>query len=408
MRPPSTHNEHDSCCSSHSGLIDVHDAMRLVTEAIRPLSVETVPLEHCCGRILREALVSDRAQPPFHRATMDGIAFDSTRATGSRFRITGLHAAGAPPPLPLRANEAWEIMTGAALPDDCDTLVPYEEIVRHDEFAEISVIRKPGAFIHEAGSDAHAGKTLVELGTRLGPVELAIAASIGKGELQVSRLPKITIITTGDEVIPITQTPQPWQIRRSNGPMLRSLLLSLGYPDVTIHHVPDEKESLAACFRIAFATSDLILLCGGISQGKRDHVRSVLQAVLGPPEFHGVSQRPGKPLAFWPGIPPVFALPGNPVSVLATFTRYVRPALSLLQHGTTPCTRLTIASPVMPLSHLTWLLPARLDQEGHAVPMPPQNSGDYLSIAGATHLLEIPPGKFSLASGHALTAFSLL
>lgn len=339
---------------------------------------------------------------------MDGIAFDSTRTTGSRFRLAGLHAAGAPPPHPLEANEAWEIMTGAALPNDCDTLVPYEEITLDDGFAEISAPPKPGAFIHETGSDAHAGQPLVESATRIGPVELAIAASIGKSDLQVSRLPKITIITTGDEVVPITQTPMPWQIRRSNGPMLRGLLLHLGYPDVTIHHVPDEKEALEACFHDAFATSDLILLCGGISKGKRDHVRSVLQAKLGPPEFHGVSQRPGKPLAFWSGIPPVFALPGNPVSVLATFTRYVRPALFRLQQGIAPCTSLALASPVMPLSHLTWLLPARLDQEGRAVPIPPQNSGDYLSIAGASYLLEIPVGVDCLPAGHSLTAFPLL
>lgn len=338
---------------------------------------------------------------------MDGIAFASSTLAAKRVKLAGLHAAGDPPPRPLAAGEAWEIMTGAAVPDDCDTLVPYEEIEIANGHADITGEIIPGQFIHAAGSDAQAGDLLVSPGAKIGPVELAIAASIGKSHLRVSKLPVITILTTGDEVIPVGNTPQPWQIRRSNGPMLEALLLRLGFPRVIVRHSPDDENALAVLVDEALANSDLLLLCGGISKGKRDHVRPVMEGCLGLPAFHGVWQRPGKPLAFWPGKTPVFALPGNPVSVLATFTRYVRPALDLLQGSEPAPVTIPLAQPVRPLPKLTWLLPARLDEQGRAIPMPPQNSGDFISIAGATHLLEISPNGETLPFDHPILARSL-
>jgi len=381
------------------------DASQRILKAVRPLGEETVPLARAIGRVLREPLVADRPQPPFRRATMDGIAFASATLAGPRVRLAGLHAAGDPPPRPLAPGEAWEIMTGAAVPGDCDTLVPYEEVAIANGHAEITAAFSPGQCIHDSGSDARTGDRLVSPGATLGPLELAIAASIGRETLAVSKRPAITVITTGDEVIPVAASPEPWQIRRSNGPMLEALLLRAGFDRVTLRHAPDDEAALAALIDEALANSDLLLLCGGISKGKRDHVRPVLEARLGAPAFHGVWQRPGKPLAFWPGETPVFALPGNPVSVLATFTRYVRPALELLQ-GTdpAPAAAVPLARPLKPLPKLTWLLPARLDARGRAIPMPPQNSGDFISIAGATHLLEIPPGGEIFPEDHPIPA----
>jgi molybdopterin molybdotransferase len=383
------------------------EASRLIARAIRPLGVETVPLTRAIGRVLREPLVADRPQPPFRRATMDGIAFSSAGLTGNGVKLAGLHAAGDPPPPPLAPGEAWEIMTGAAVPDDCDTLVPYEEVEIAGGHAELTAVFAPGQCIHATGSDAQPGDLLVSPGAKIGPLELAIAASIGKTELLVSKRPAVTVITTGDEVIPVGDMPEPWQIRRSNGPMLEALLRAAGL-EVALHHAPDDETALAALIDEALANSDLLLLCGGISKGKRDYVRPTLEARLGAPAFHGVWQRPGKPLAFWSGETPVFALPGNPVSVLVTFTRYVRPALDLLQgNEPTPRAAIPLARTVKSLPKLTWLLPARLDENGHAIPMPPQNSGDFISIAGATHLLEIPPGGETLPIDYPVPAHSL-
>ncbi|MGC4017448.1 MAG: molybdopterin molybdotransferase MoeA [Luteolibacter sp.] len=377
-------------------LVTPAEATGLILSNLPITGIEQVALVDALGRILRTAIVADRAQPPFRRATMDGIAF---RGRAIRFRIAGLHAAGDPPPRPLEDDEAWEIMTGAIVPDDCDTLVPYEEIRIADGIANLQSAAETGRFIHEAGSDASQGSQLIPEGICMGPAEIAIAASMGLSELSVSRMPVITILTTGDEAVPVTANPLPWQIRQSNGPVLVSVLRRLGYQNLRGVHVPDDVHRLEQAVDSALASSDLIILCGGISKGKRDHVREVMDARLGPPAFHGVLQRPGKPLAFWSGAPPVFALPGNPVSVLATFTRYVRPALSAMQ-GTIPSERLTapLAGPMESLPKLTWLLPARI-VNGCVHPLPPQNSGDFISIAGATHLLEIAPGRSTFPAG---------
>jgi molybdopterin molybdotransferase len=379
-------------------LVTSSEATAQIIAAIASLPQETVPLAESIGRILRVQLIADRPLPPYRRATMDGIAFRF--ASSASVRIAGLHAAGDPPPRPLEENEAWEIMTGALVPDDCDTLVPYEEVTIEDGLAKISGEQVPGRFIHEVGTDAQEGQSLVKTGCIIGPVEVAIAASVGVAELTVSKRPSITLLTTGDEAIPVTSAPQPWQIRRSNGPMLEAMLRGLGMTDITSHHIIDDEILLGEAVDTALANSDLILLCGGISQGKRDHVRSVLETRLGPPVFHGVRQRPGKPLAFWSGPPLVFALPGNPVSVLATFVHYVQPALSRMQ-GSDPSPRLTLplSSPLEPHPALTWLLPCRISQHGEAIALPPQNSGDFVSVAGATHLLEIPPGRATLLAG---------
>ena len=386
-------------------LVTPTEATAHIVAAISALPEETVPLTEAIGRVLRMPLIADRPLPPYRRATMDGIAFRFAATTS--VRIAGLHAAGDPPPHPLAGGEAWEIMTGALVPEDCDTLVPYEEVTIEDGIARISGEIVPGRFIHEVGTDASEGQTLVSAGTVMGPVEIAIAASVGVAELRVSKRPSITLLTTGDEAVPVIDSPQPWQIRRSNGPMLEAMLRGLGIADISSHHVVDDEALLGEAVDAAISSSDLILLCGGISKGKRDHVRSVLESRLGAPAFHGVRQRPGKPLAFWSGPPLVFALPGNPVSVLATFVHYVLPALSRMQ-GTEPTSKLQLplSTALDPHPTLTWLLPCRINAHGEAVPLPPQNSGDFVSVAGATHLLEIPPGRATLPTGHVLPASS--
>lgn len=391
-----------------NALITPAEADTLIHGSLPLTGTVKVPLERAIGRIVRESIRADRPLPPYRRATMDGIAFRK-RAGEGLLKIAGLHAAGDSPPRPLAAGEAWEIMTGALVPADCDTLVPYEEVeIDGSGLAKITGRIEPGTYIHEIGSDAAKDKLLVTVGSRIGAVELAIAASVGLEHLLVSALPVISIITTGDEAIPVGDSPQPWQIRRSNGPMLAALLLAKGPHTIHSEHVVDDPELLTKAVDTALTRSDLILLCGGISKGKRDHVRGVLESRLGPPAFHGVAQRPGKPLAFWNGPPPVFALPGNPISVLATFTRYVLPALGRIQGLATPSlARLPLIDRLQPSTELTWLLHARINANGQALPLPPKNSGDFVSVAGATHLLEIPPGGSTLAKGHSLAAYPI-
>jgi len=389
-----------------NALVTPAEALARIFGSLPETGTETVQLSAAIGRVLREPIHADRPLPPYDRATMDGIAFHST--SKPPLVLAGLHAAGDPPPRPLAPGEAWEIMTGATLPGDCDTVVPYEEVTISNGSATFYGEIEPGNFIHFAGGDAMVGTRLVDTGTLLGPVEIAIAASVGCSRLVVSKRPVITLITTGDEAVPIEATPEPWQIRQSNGPMLAALLQASGFPDVHLIHVVDDTGLLFQHVATALAKSDLLILCGGISMGKRDHVRGVLESLLGPPTFHGVAQRPGKPLAFWQGPPPVFALPGNPLSVLATFSHYVRPALAAMQ-GTAPPppTRLLLDAPLDPAPRMTWLLTARLNPDGTVHPIPPLNSGAFVSVTTATHLLEIPPGDATLPAGSPVTAHLL-
>ncbi|MEK7950317.1 molybdopterin molybdotransferase MoeA [Luteolibacter soli] len=360
------------------------------TASLRPLGTETVALAAALGRTLAAPISADRPFPPYRRAMMDGIAFaaDTLPATGPVL-FAGLHAAGDPPPGALPPGQAWEIMTGAVVPDDCDTVVPYEDLDSGRPAASF----KKGQFIHDAGSDADAGAMLVAAGNSIGPVEIAIAASVGLTEAEVFRRAKVAILSTGDEAVPPDATPQPWEIRRSNGPMLEAMLTRRGSPIVFHDHAPDDPAICGRQLDEALASCDVLLICGGISKGKKDFIRGLLEERLGKPAFHGVEQRPGKPLAFWSGPPAVFALPGNPVSVLATFTRHVLPALSRLEGREFSPPRVRMNEVPTPLPKFSWLLTVATGPDGTLLARPPGNSGDFISVAGSCGIVEVPPGR---------------
>jgi molybdopterin molybdotransferase len=270
----------------------------------------------------------------------------------------------------------------------------------HDSMATLAsnARTEPGAFIHRRASDCPAGTTLLTPPTVLNPSHLGLAATLGKTKLAVTRQPRITLISTGDEMIPPSQTPLPHQLRQSNGPTLAAALQSLFFPSrhLTHHHLPDDLALTEQALANALQNSDLILITGGISKGKMDFIRPALEKQLGPPAFHGVTQRPGKPLAFWKPTaqtPAVFALPGNPNSTFTTFHRYVRPALRLLAgHEIEPPVTLPCSERLSPHPELTLFLPARLQPNGHLDIALPQNSGDLASPLQATGFVEIPPG----------------
>ena len=377
-------------------LITPAAAEELILAKLPSLAAEAVPMTGAFRRILAAPLVADRPLPPFHRVMMDGIAFRAAEARGhdGRLRIAGLHPAGAPTPDTLPAGACWEIMTGAVLPPDCDTVIRYEDITRVGDDATFALRHaEPGKDIHALGSDFRAGDALVPAGTRLGARELAIAATVGATTLPLVAPPHITIVTTGDELVPPEATPGPHQIRRSNMIALEGALANWGVARTTSLHLPDELESLTAALRPALDSSDLVLVCGGISRGKRDFVRPALEQLLGPPLFHGVAQRPGKPLAFWSGPPPVFALPGNPMAVLVCFHRHVLPALAAMTKS--PWCRRTVplAAPVAFSSPLAYFLPVTLTPDHRAAPLPTANSGDFASSIASHGFVELPAGQ---------------
>lgn len=374
---------------------------RMLAEA-RLLPAEIIPYGASLGRVLREDLRSDRPFPPFDRVTMDGIAFRSLdQLPGTPLLVQGTHPAGQPAPPPLKPGHCWQIMTGAVLPPDCDTIVPIEEVTLTESTALVRGQPTPGSFIHRCGSDAPAGTVVLKSGTRLGPAHLGLLATVGATEVKVTRLPCIHVLTTGDELIPVEEIPKPHQLRQSNGPTLLAAIDLWGPAERTWQHLPDDLESITRAIEAALQEADLLLLSGGISKGTRDYVRPALESLIGPPVFHGVAQRPGKPLAYWPG---VVALPGNPNSTLTTFQRYVAPLLHRLTGSPEPePTTLPLVDPVKPHSTLTLFLPATLAPDGRIRPLSPQNSGDFLTPLQATGLVEIPPGRDEITTARYLS-----
>ncbi|MGJ8724985.1 MAG: molybdopterin molybdotransferase MoeA [Roseibacillus sp.] len=377
-----------------------------IREHITPLPAEQVPFDSALGRTLRESLVADRDFPPFDRVTMDGIACRSTDLSLGPLTIQGLHPAGSPIPEKLKPAHCWQIMTGAVLPPDCETIIPIEELTLSETHATLSPAAnpQPGQFIHRQGSDSPAGTTLLNPGTVLTPSHLGLAATIGATELTVTRHPRITILTTGDELVPPDQSPLPHQLRQSNGTVLRSVALQAAPTNrsIQVQHLPDDLDLTIAALEQALTSSDLILLSGGISKGKKDFIRPALESLIGPPTFHGIAQRPGKPLAYWKPSsknPPLFALPGNPNSTHTTFLRYVRPALHLLAgHAIPEPITLPLTSPQQPHPKLTLFLPAILQPNGQLQLITPQNSGDTTSPLSASGFVEIPPSTTSTST----------
>ncbi|MDA8991865.1 molybdopterin molybdotransferase MoeA [Akkermansiaceae bacterium] len=376
-------------------LITPAEAEALILSSIAPLSTERVSLERSLGRVLREPILADRSFPPFDRVTMDGIAF--FKSDLNELRLHGLHAAGDPEPAELPAGSCWQIMTGASLPSDCDTVVPYEEVEIGETHAKINCEVVPGRFIHRKESDASPGDLLVPAGTRIGPAQLGLAASVGAIELTVTRLPKITILGTGDELVPPEETPLPHQLRQSNGLTLRAAVEEWGAAEITLAHLADDLASTTSGIAEALEKSDLVILSGGISKGKKDYVRPALESLIGPPLFHGVAQRPGKPLAYWPG---VAALPGNPNSTLTTFHRYLVPTLQALVGLPQKVTSLLpLETPQQAHDFLTIYLPASLNEKGKLHVLSPQNSGDFVTPLTAQGIVEIAPGTQAVTCG---------
>ncbi len=386
------------------------EAEAAIAAAIVPALPEERPLADCAGRILCAPIRAERDAPPFDRVAMDGIAVSSA-STARRWRIAGIQPAGSPALTLGSPAECIEVMTGAVLPPGCDTIIPVEQLRIEAGSAELLAGVEPaaGRNIHRRGSDAHAGDVLLEPGTRLAAPELAIAASSGQARLTVSRAPRIAVITTGDELVEPGRPILDHQVRRSNAYGLAAALSLAGFAPVTDLQLPDRDDEITSGLRAALATHEILVLSGGVSAGRFDLVPGVLAALGVERRFHGIAQRPGRPMWFGrgPAGTAVFALPGNPVSVLVCLVRYVIPALER-QAGAAP-RRQPLAVLTRELEFgkpLACFMPVSLgyDQEGRALaePRPTGGSGDFISLAGTDGFVELPPGPAKHPAGLAV------
>jgi molybdopterin molybdotransferase len=378
-------------------MVTVHDATARIMQALYTPRTVQVPLAQAHGRVLAERITADRDLPPFDRATMDGIAlaYAAWQGGARAFPLAGVQAAGMPAQVLRDTTHAFEVMTGAVLPDGTDTVVRYEDVSIQDGVATITVPTvEQGQSIHYQGSDARRDALLLEPGLVLSPAEVALLASVGRPLVTVFAPPRAAVVSTGDELVDVGETPLLHQVRRSNGHALVAALEALRV-EATLSHLPDDRDVLQAKLRDLVAANDVIILSGGVSKGKFDFVPEVLESLGVVKHFHQVSQRPGKP--FWFGASAsgktVFALPGNPVSTFLCFQRYVKPWL--LQSLGVPAAPAfaVLAEPFSFPPQLTYFLQVRVrNEQGRLMAYPDAGggSGDFANLKEVTGFLELP------------------
>jgi len=314
-------------------LLTPEEARALFQKAFtpRPRGTETVPLLEAFDRVLAADIVADMDLPPFDRSTVDGYAIRAADAGSLEEPLTvvGEVHMGELPSFSLGQREAARIPTGGALPPGADAVV-MQEHVRLLEGGRIRLTRAVGAWenVIRRGEDVQGGETVLRAGTRLRPQEVALLAGLGRTEVQVYLAPRVAVIVTGDEIVPPDQVPRPGQIRDMNTYSLTGLIRGLGAVPQPYGIVVDEMDVLLDVLRQASRTSDLILVSGGSSVGKRDVVAEAFTALGATIVVHGVSIKPGKPtiLAIHEG-KPLVGLPGHPVSAMVVFDVFVRELL---------------------------------------------------------------------------------
>lgn len=393
-------------------MLTTAEATAAILDAMPEYASVRTPLEKATGCVLRQAVLAERDQPPFDRVMMDGIAVRHAEiAAGTReFPVQAMQAAG-DKALSLEKGHCIEIMTGASLPESADCIIPVERISLKDRVAtvETGYTTEHRQFIHPRASDHSQGAELLSPGRRITPMDIAVIASCGLTDLEVSRQPGIRIISTGNELVAAGQPVAPHQIRLSNGPAIQALLGQHGFEECAQDHIVDEIDELRTRIAKHLDEADVLILSGGVSMGKADYVPEVLAELGVKVVFHRISQRPGKPMWFGmgPGKQAVFALPGNPVSALVCCRQYVIPALQRASLATAAAPEFaSLAADVTFKPELTCFQPVRLVSNAAgqvlAMPVKTNTSGDFTALAGTDGYVELAREQSHFAAGTAV------
>jgi molybdopterin molybdotransferase len=376
-----------------SPLLDVDEARARLLAGVTRLEPEVIPLAGARNRILATDIVALHTQPPFDAAAMDGYAIRWADLPGP-WQVIGTSAAGHGWAGSLAPGNAVRIFTGAPLPTGADTIVVQEDITREGDTARLSGEGPPrsGAHIRAAGQDFAAMAVVGKAGDLLTPARIGLLASAGRIQAAVIRRPRVTIITTGDELVPPGTIPGPSQIISSNSLMLTVLFEATGATVSDPGIIPDRPEALAAA--LAAADADLIVTIGGASVGDHDLVVPVLRQLGATIDFWKIAMRPGKPmLAGQLGATRVIGLPGNPVSAYVCALLFVLPWLARCtgRPEALPMARLPLARPIPANGTRRDHLRARL-ANGAAAPFTVQDSALLERLAAAQILIVRLPG----------------
>lgn len=397
----------------------VAEAMDLIVSCVQPRPPQLVSLLESHRQTLAEDVVSDLDSPPFDKSLVDGYALRTTDdGNGSRsFFVVEEITAGCMPQHAVGPGTASRIMTGAPMPDGADAVVPIERTAFDSATERVTILSesvlRPGTNVGKRGTAMQNGELVLQAGRQIRPPEIALLAELGRSWVSVRPRPTISLLSTGDELVGIEETPGPAQIRNSNQVMLAAQAETLGATPVIEGIARDHLDELRHKIGKALQ-SDILCLTGGVSQGKLDLVPQVLKELGVREVFHKLQMRPGKPL--WFGYLPaertpdhlprwIFGLPGNPVSSMVCFELFVRAAVR----------RIRDLIPVEPEPVLAELeadfqfsdprptyLPARLVEMGsgwRVTPVDWKGSFDLKSTASSNALLVLPAGQNNLKRG---------
>ena len=385
-------------------MIDYAEALSLTLNTAVDFGTERVPLAHATGRILQQNIIADRDQPPFDRVAMDGVAVAYAAYVGGqrRYAVSHMAPAGQAAQRVSASDRCVEVMTGAPLPPGTDTVIRYEDVHRDGDYFIVPDGMTDGQNVHPRATDGRAGDSILNGPVRIGPAQAAVLATYGFAEVTVRRWPRVAIASTGDEVVPVEHKPLDHQIRSSNVYQLAALFRQIGI-EPTVDHLGDDPAGGQATLARLLADHDLLLLSGGVSKGKLDHVPEWLAKAGVHKLFHRVAQRPGKPL--WVGHSTstmVFALPGNPASSLVGAVAYVGPWLRRCLGVERPDWRVPLLDDLTFAPPLTLFRTAVLESTaGGTGARSVQNSGsgDLVSLARTDGFLALPANQVNFSAG---------
>jgi len=400
-------------------------AVRTVAETLagfrpaRRTGVETVALSGAHGRVPAQPIRAPHDLPGFARATVDGFAvraadtYGASEGLPSYLDVTGAVLMGRAPEVAVAPGIAVAMPTGGVLPEGADAVVMVEH-TQETMPGTIEVVRPvaPGEGLVRADEDARAGAELLPAGRRLRAQDVGLLAAAGATEVRVHARPRVAIVSTGDELVDVDEPIAEYQIRSSNDRAVEASLLRARLARVTRGRLRDDAATMRAELATLLERADVLVLSGGVSMGQFDLVPGVLGELGARRVFHRVRQRPGKPMWFGVGTrgQPIFALPGNPVSVLIGTTRYIVPALRAAAGlAPQPAEYVTLAAPAEAMAELTHFLPVKLSWStagaALATPHTTNTSGDFAALAGTDGFVELAPRRGEYAQGAAVRLF---
>jgi molybdopterin molybdotransferase len=401
-------------------MISTDQALEIVLANVAALGVERVPILEALSRVLAEEIRSPRDIPGFDNSAMDGYAVraaDVASASESkpvRLKVIETVAAGAMPKLTLEPGQATRTMTGAPIAPGADAIIQVERTRTAEPFVEILASAERGAFVRPRGEDLKRDELVMSAGKLLAPSDLGMLSSLNRSMVDVFRRPRVAIVATGDELVDVDQVPTGAQVVNSSAYALAGGIRDAGGEPIILRVARDTPEEVRERLSEALAF-DVVLSTGGVSVGQFDHVKVVLDELGMRQLFHGVAQRPGRPLKFGTiGGRPIFGLPGNPVSTMVCFYLYARPALLKMtgrRDQGLPRVRVRCATDIRVAANLTEFVRVKLerrDGELWATPTGNQSSGVLSSLSRADALLIGPATENVLKAGSQATGLLLV